>query len=313
VTGGTGEARTAPGAGPPAVPAAPSGGGARIFDRGYRRYDGPRTGLSGALRTLVLHSAQRALGLGRPARHKVLPVAVAGMAYVPAVVFVGLAAFLPGDLGEDALPSYAEYYGFVSAAIMLFTAFVAPELLCTDRRTGMLGLYLASPLDRRTYLLGKAVAVLGILAIVTLGPPLLMLIALTLEGSGPGGVGDFVVLLARIVAAGLAVSLVQTSLSLAVAATTDRKAAATATIVGLLIGSGAVTAALVEGGGLTQWVFLGNLLSLPLELVFRIHGEVGDTDFATVPTWAIVAAQVAWVALATAWIWDRYRRLVVRR
>lgn len=288
-------------------------GDARIFDRGYRRYDGPRTGLAGAVRTLVVHSAQRALGLGRPARHKVLPIGVALMAYVPATVFVGLAAFLPGNLGDEALPSYAEYYGFVSAAIMLFAAFVAPELLCTDRRTGMLGLYLASPLDRRTYLLAKALAVLAILAIVTLGPPLLMLIALTLEGSGPDGVDDFLVLLVRIVAAGLAVSLLQTAVSLAVSATTDRKAAATATIVGLLIGSTAVTSALVEGGGLTHWIFLANLTVLPFELVFRIHDDVGNLTPSQVPTWAMVAAYLAWLALAAAWIWDRYRRLVVRR
>jgi ABC-2 type transport system permease protein len=287
-------------------------GDARIFDRGYRRYDGPRTGLAGAVRTLVVHSAQRALGLGRPARHKGLPLAVAVMAYVPATVFVGLAAFLPGNLGAEALPSYAEYYGFITAAIMLFAAFVAPELLCTDRRTGMLGLYLASPLDRRTYLLAKALAVLGILAIVTLGPPLLMLIALTLEGSGPDGVGSFLVLAVRIVAAGLAVSLLHSAVSLAVAATTDRKAAATATIVGVLIGSTVVAGALVHGGGLSPWIQLADLTSLPIELVFRIHGEVGDVTPTEVPTWAMAAAYLGWVLAATAWIWGRYRRLAVR-
>jgi ABC-2 type transport system permease protein len=176
-----------------------------------------------------------------------------------------------------------------------------------------LGLYLASPLDRTTYLLSKAAAVLGILAIVTLGPPLLMLVALTLEGSGPDGVGDFFTLLLRIVAAGLAVSASQTALSLAVSATTDRRAAATATIVGILIGSAAITGALTEGADFAPWIQLGNLFALPLELVFRIHGEVGNWSESDVPTWSMVAAQVAWVTLATAWIWDRYRRLTVRR
>lgn len=286
---------------------------ARIFDRGYRRYDGRRTGLAGAVRSLVIHSAQRAFGLGRPARHKILPAAVVLMAYVPATVFVGLAAFLPEDISAAALPSYAEYYGFVSAAIMLFAAFVAPELLCTDRRTGMLGLYLASPLNRTTYLLSKGATVLAILGLVTLGPPLLMLIALTLEGSGPESVGAFVTLALRIVASGLAVSLLHTVLSLAVAATTDRKGAATATVVGLLIGSTAVTGALVEGGNFPAWLSLANFIGLPLELVFRIHGEVGAWSPSDVPTWSMVLAHLTWVALGVAWIADRYRRLTVRR
>jgi ABC-2 type transport system permease protein len=290
-----------------------TGGTARIHERGYRRYDGRRTGLPGAVWTLVLHSAQRALGLGRPARHKILPAGVAVMAYLPATVFVGLAALLPAAISAEALPSYAQYYGFVSAAIMLFAAFVAPELLCTDRRSGMLGLYLASPLDRATYLLAKALAVVGILAIVTLGPPLLMLVALTLEGSGPDGPLGFVTLLGRIVVSGLAVSALHSALSLAVAATTDRRAAATATVVGLLIGTSVITSVLVDNGGFPVWVRLGDLTALPMELVFRVHGEAGNWPADQLPTWSLVAAQVFWVSAAVAWVGDRYRRLGVWR
>ena len=167
-------------------------GDARIHDRGYRRYDGERTGVRGAIRTLAAHSMRRALGLRRSARHKILPVMVVLFAYLPGTAFVGAAALLPDDIAEAFLPSYADYYGFIIAAIFLFTAFVAPELLCTDRRTGMLGVYLASPLDRRTYLAGKGLATAGILALVTTGPPLLLLIALSLEGSGPGSWTDAV-------------------------------------------------------------------------------------------------------------------------
>ena len=92
-----------------------------------------------------------------PRRSKILPVLAALLAYVPAIVFVGLAALLPRTtfLENDLLPTYAEYYGFITSAIVVFVAFVAPEVLCTDRRTGMLGLYLASPLTRYTYLAGQ--------------------------------------------------------------------------------------------------------------------------------------------------------------
>ena len=108
------------------------------------------------------------------------------IAYVPAIVFVGPVRAHPGHALANAnlLPTYADYYWFISAAIVVFSAFVAPELLCTDRRTGMLGLYLASPLTRTTYG-AKAVSVVGLLALVTLGPPLLLLVAVTLVGRGP--------------------------------------------------------------------------------------------------------------------------------
>ena len=66
---------------------------ARIVDRGYRPYDGPRRGQSGAIATLVRHTAQRVLGLHRSARSKLLPMAAAGIAFIPAIVFVGIAAF----------------------------------------------------------------------------------------------------------------------------------------------------------------------------------------------------------------------------
>ena len=93
---------------------------------------------------------------------------------------------------------------------MIFTSFVAPEVLCTDRRTGMLGLYLASPLDRNTYLVSKAAAVASVLAVVTTGPQLLMLVAYALIGDGPGGPLDYVVVVLRILLAGLTMSALYT-------------------------------------------------------------------------------------------------------
>ena len=124
------------------------------------------------------------MGLRRPARYKALTFLVVLIAYLPAAVFVGLAAFLPHQL-RGQLPKLSDYYGFVTAAIVLFVAFVAPESLCPDRRYRTLGLYLASPLDRLAYLRAKAQAIVMILGLVTLGPPLLMLVGLSLQNAGP--------------------------------------------------------------------------------------------------------------------------------
>ena len=291
-------------------------GGARIVDRGYRRYEGPRTGRAGAVRALTVHSVQRALGLRRSAGQKVLPLLAAGIAYVPAIVFVGMSVLIKDTLvaNTNIVPTYSEYCSFISAAIVVFSAFVAPELLCPDRRTGMLGLYLASPLTRNTYLAGKAMAVVLLLTVVTLGPPLLMLVANTLIGEGPGGPSGVLELFGRIVLGGLVVAVLQAALSLAVASTTTRKAVASAGVILVLLASTVVSDALVEGAGAAPELFCLDLLQLPFELVRRVYGDVSpDHLVATIPTSTLVAAYVGWTALFAGITWVRYHRLAVDR
>ena len=53
---------------------------ARIYEQGYRRYDGPRLGSWAAVRSVWKHTVQRVLGLRRSARHKVLPFLAVSMA-----------------------------------------------------------------------------------------------------------------------------------------------------------------------------------------------------------------------------------------
>jgi len=297
-------------AGPAAATAAT--GDARIYDQGYRRYTGPRTGMPGSMRTLVKHSLRHAIGLGRAARFKVIPLAIIGMAYLPAAVFVGLAALIPVDT-EQFLPTYAEYYGFVSATIYLLAGFVAPELLCADRRSGLLGVYLASPLDRPNYLIGKAISVFILLLAVTLGPPLLMLIAFSLQNMGPDGFGQWLETFGQIILSSAVLGVLYTAIGLAVSATTDRIPVATATILALIPGSAIVTDIMVGEADLNPVFRLANLLFLPRALVFRIHGEVGGWPSAQNPTWTLWLAWAAWVVGSIAWIWHRYRRLLVRR
>jgi ABC-2 type transport system permease protein len=287
---------------------------AEIYDRGYRRYDGERTGLRGAMRTLVTHSMRHALGLGRSAKHKVVPVLIIVAAYLPAAVFIGIAALIPGDeLEGEFLPSYAGYYGYVIAAIFLFAGFIAPQLLCTDRRTGMLGVYLASPLNRPSYLVAKGLAVLGLLLLVTFGPPLLMLIAFTLEDSGPDGFLDWIEVFGKILLGSAVMGAMFTSIALAVSATTDRVVVATATVLALLPASAVATDTLVDFAELSPHFRLANLPNLPRELIFRIHGERGLWPVGDNPTWTLWAAFAFWVLGSISLIWFRYRRLLVRR
>jgi ABC-2 type transport system permease protein len=259
---------------------------------------------------------QRALGLKRSAAQKVLPVLAVLIAYLPAIVFIGLSVLIEDTLlrNQNLIPTYSEYYSFISAAIVVFTAFVGPELLCPDRRSGMLGLYLASPLTRTSYLASKALAVIGLLGLVTLGPPLLLLIAFVLLGKGPDGPGGVARLLAEVVAGGVAVAALHASLSMAVSSTTTRKAAASAGIILILLASAAVSEALVDGAGAPPEWFCVNLLEMPFELVTRIYGDVNtDPVIANIPTGTIVAAYAGWTALFAVFTWLRYRRVAVDR
>ena len=188
-------------------------GAGRLIDQGYRPYDGPRGGRAQAVRSVTRTTLWRALGIHRPARAKVFPVVAIVLAYVPTAVYVGVAVIGnhlereggPGRAFAGAfIPSYASNEVQVVLAVLVVACFVAPEVLCPDRRNGMLGLYLASPLDRFTYLWAKAQAILIVVAVVTIGPSLILLIGYSTQGYGPDGVAEWFATFGRIIGAGLA-------------------------------------------------------------------------------------------------------------
>ena len=285
------------------------GGEARIHDRGYRRYEGTRTGVAGAVLTLYRHTLARVLGLRRSARAKVLPFLAAALAYFPAIVLIGIGVFLPKRLNESAFPGYPDYYGFIVAAILLFVAFSAPEALCPDRRHRVLGVYFTSPLDRRTYLLAKFAAVVTSISIVTLLPLLVLALARSLQGFGPKP-ADLAVLLVRILVSGFMLAVFYGAFSLASSALTDRKGFASAGVILAVIVTSAAAGVLHERNG-DDWPVVINLAALPYALVRRIYGTTGVAP--TVSTLTLAAAVVVWIAVSIGIVIGQYRHLEVTR
>jgi ABC-2 type transport system permease protein len=282
---------------------------AQLFDLGYRGYDGLRERPARAVLTLADFTARRVLGLGRGGRHKVLPAITLVIAYLPALFSVAFAVFSDNVLPDD-LVSYGDYMFIIGSALALFAALVAPEALCPDRRTGMLGLYLSGPLDRTRYLVAKWAGVFAAMLLITLGPLLFMLLAFVIAGYGPSA-GETPGLVLRIFAVGLLTALVYTALSMAVSSFTTRRAAAAVGVILLLFVPVTIVRTAIESADAPDEL---DLLSSPFvvaDLAYRIFGETPDDmePVTRLATWVVASGVGATILVGALVCWLRYRRL----
>jgi ABC-2 type transport system permease protein len=284
-------------------------GGARLFDLGYRSYEGPRERPGRAVVTLAAFTARRVLGLGRGARHKVLPAVTLVIAFLPALVSVAFSVIVE-DIPVGDLISYGDYTFIIGSALALFASLIAPEALCPDRRSGMLGLYLAGPLDRTRYLAAKGVAVFAVMLLITVGPLLFMLAAFVLAGHGPSA-GETPTLVLRILASGVVTALLYSSLSMAVSCFTTRRAAAAVATVLLLFVPVSVVRSAIESAGAPNELDLFSFPFVAADLSYRIFGETPEDNepVRELSTALVTGSLAATIAAGFLVSWLLYRRL----
>jgi ABC-2 type transport system permease protein len=219
-------------------------------------------------------------------------------------------AAIVDTIRPDDLISYGDYTFFIGSALALFAALVAPEALCPDRRTGMLGLYLAGPLDRNRYLLAKGVGVFAVMLLITVGPLLFMLAAFVLAGFGPNA-SDTPLLLLRILASGAATALLYASLSMAVSSFTTRRAAAAVGVVLALSVPAIVARAAIESADAPKALDLFSFPFVASDLAYRIFGEQPDDNapVEALATWVVAGGLGAAIVAGAFVCWFRYRRI----
>ena len=317
-----------------------------VFDLGYQRYAGPREGRMRARKALWVNGVRTSLGLGRGVRSKILPALLFVAVMAPALILVIIAS-VTEDFGVSDLvdvPGHADYYGIVSLLVMLFSAIIAPELLCTDRRERVLDLYLVRPLTSDDYVLGRWLAFFTITLALVYSGQVVLFAGFILAADEPlQYVRDNWLDVPRFLGAGLVVAAFTTTIPLAVASFTSRRAYAAGFVIGLFVISTATAGIFTESsncvtetvtrqtdqgthtdvvetceylsGDYRSWVAMINLLDVPITVSNMFFGVEEADDFSTVSGELPTAVPIAWylfltVGPASLVLW-RYRRVQV--
>ncbi len=288
----------------------PSG---EVYDIGYQHYTGEREGRNAARLALMVDGMRTSMGLGRNLVAKALPGVLVAYMLIVALVFIIIASFITNiDIGDP--PGVDDYYAFALIPLIVFSAIIAPELLTADRRSEVLTLYLVRPISSLDYLLGRWMAFFILSLAVVLIPQFLIFLGINLNAADAWGyLRDNWLDIPRFMVAGAALALFTTTIPLAAAAFTNRRAVAAAVVIGIWFIAAAVGNSL--GGGLESnvgsWLTLLDVGSSPLrmsDLIFDKPFEGPGEAVQGVPTGVLIAWYLALVAIPAALLWNKYRK-----
>ena len=222
------------------------------------------------------------------------------------------------------VPGHADYYDVVSILVLVFSAIIAPELLCADRRSQVLQLYLVRPLTPTDYVAGRWLAFFTIVSGAGLLGPDRDVRRVHLCSAGaprlhPGELARRAALPGR--RRGRR-RLRNTTIPLAVSGFTARRAYAAGFVIGLFIISTSAANALttcterevrIENGATVvdrceavtgqwaKWIGLADFGALPSHLGDMIFGEDPDSSDAMMRVTELNdAIPIAWYILLTA-------------
>lgn len=286
-----------------------------IYDLGYRHYDGVRLGRPHAVWTLFNYSLRAVFGIGRSLMSKVFPIGLAVIAFAPAVIEVGIAAISPQDFE---LVEPVDYFGFVSIVVALFCAVVAPEMIGRDQRYNTLPLYFSRTLSRADYVTAKTAALgVALFAVFFLPQVLLVLGNAVAADDLLDSLKDDADQFPPIFASSVLVAAFMTSMSVAIASQSPRRALATGAVLAYFvvfttIGNILVETTSDEARRLSVLLSPGDMLEGAVRWVFGSSPEPDSAvDRADLAGSAYFFAALAYISGALAYLYRRYARLNV--
>ena len=294
-----------------------------VFDIGYQRYTGQREGRGRSRRAIYKNGLRTALGLGRGGRAKILPWFFIGLLMAIALIMALVAGAAermggPGAAEQLDLPSHSDFYGVASIIMFVFAAVVAPELLCRDRRDGVMQLYLVRPLTGSDYIVPRWAAFMSVMLAAAWLPQIVLFLGLSMGDPAPVEyLRRHWLDIPRFLAAGVAMAAYATTLALLTASFTTRRAYASVFLVGLFIITTPFTAGVAQeiDGPTGQWISMFALTNIPVHVNDVIFGEPSelteDAPARALGSTLLVSWWFAWTALPAALLWGRYRRMTL--
>ena len=292
-----------------------------VFDIGYQRYTGQREGRQRARIAIFKDGLRAAFGFGRGGRAKVLPWFFVGVLSAIALVMAIVAGAAnrlggPGTADKANLPSHADFYGIASIIMFVFAALVGPELLCRDRRDGVINLYLVRPLTGSDYIVSRWAAFLAVMTAAAWLPQFIIFFGLSMGDPKPiGYLAQHWQDIPRFLLAGLVMATYAATVALLAASFTTRRAYASVFLVGLFVITAPFTVGLAHeiGGKAGQWISMFNLTNIPVHVNDLIFNEVSqvtrDAPARKLAAWIRVAWYLAWTIVPGTVLWARYRRM----
>ena len=292
-----------------------------VFDIGYQTYSGVREGRERSRTAIIKDGVRLALGFGRGGRAKILPWVFISVLVVIALVMALVAGAAerfggPGSAERLNLPSHTDYYAIASIIVFVFAAVVAPELLCRDRRDGVINLYLVRPITGTDYIVGRWIAFLLVMLAAVWIPQFVLFMGLSMGDTVPlEYLRNHWLDVPRFLASGAALAVYGTTLALLTASFTTRRAYASVFLVGLVVISTPFTVGLAEElpGRAGEWLSLFSLTNIPLHVNDMIFGEPSeltkDAPARRMGETVLSLWYLAWTIVPTTILWWRYRRM----
>ncbi|GAB3463376.1 hypothetical protein AB1207_11210 [Kineococcus endophyticus] len=261
-----------------------------LHDIRYSRFAGKLRPRRSAVGSFVASGIRRPLGLRRSASAKIWPFLLLAAAYLPSLAVVAVPLLVPAVRVQPTdLIDYPQLLTTNSVVLLAFVATSIPSMLTRDRRDRVLSLYFATALSWVEYVVGVVLAAVALLAIIVLGPMLVLFVGSIATAEAPGtwfadNVGD----LPRIVAAAALVVLFHTALALAIGSLTAKRVFAVGGYLAVVLVGPALTGVVAAVTG-DDWPLSLDPSSGPIRLATTfIGGGLGDPGVLAWVVWAVV-------------------------